>query len=46
MKIEFKHGDIRDVLLAITRELPDHEVSWTISNDRKNAAVLIKEDQN
>ena len=43
MKIPFRHGDIRDVLLAIAKELPDYEISWTISSDRKIATILIEE---
>ena len=43
MKIILKHGDIRDVLLAIARELPDYEVSWAISHDRRHVAILIEE---
>lgn len=42
MQIPFKHGDIRDVLLAIAGELSDYDVSWTISNERNIAAILIE----
>ena len=42
MRITLKHGDVRDVLLAIARELPDYEVSWAIARNRKDAAILIE----